>query len=324
MASSETGSPSAGSATGPLPGVGDVLAAAHRIGPYIHRTPVLTSRSIDAMAGAGVHFKCENFQRSGSFKLRGALAAVTAALTAARERGVITHSSGNHGAALALAGQRLGVDVTVVMPEAASDFKRRAVLRYGARVVGCGPTLADREAALAEAQAARGALFVPPYDHPQVIAGQGTAALELLAAVPELTVIYVPVGGGGLACGTVLAAAASGVAVRGGEPELADDAYRSLACGVRQPAPEPRTVADGLRTALGALNFRLLLDHGLPVIRVSEAAIVEAQRLIWNCLKIVVEPSAAVPLAAVLAQPAGERERVGVILSGGNVDLPGL
>ena len=314
MASSEPESP--------LPHVADVLAAAHRIARWIRRTPVLTSRSIDAIVGAPVHFKCENFQRSGSFKARGALSALTAELATARERGAVTHSSGNHGAALALAGLLLGVEVTVVMPEAASDFKRRAVERYGAHVVECGPTLADRQAALADRQAEAPALFVPPYDHPLVIAGQGTAALELLAAVPELTAIWVPVGGGGLASGSVLVGAASAVAVKGAEPELADDAFRSIASGVRQPPPEPRTVADGLRTALGEMNFRLLLDYRLPVSLVCESAIVDAQRLIWNCLKIVVEPSSAVPLAALLE--AGATGPVGVILTGGNIDLPAI
>ena len=302
--------------------VADVLAAAHRIGPWIHRTPVLTSRSIDALVGAPVHFKCENFQRTGSFKARGALSALTARLPEARERGAVTHSSGNHGAALALAGRLLGVEVTVVVPEAASDFKRRAVLRYGARVVGCGPTLADREAALVDIQTKRSMLFVPPYDHPDVIAGQGTAALELLASVPELAAIWVPVGGGGMASGTVLVACASGVSVRGAEPALADDAFRSLASGIHQPAPPPRTIADGLRTALGKLNFRILRDHGVPIALVAESAIADAQGLLWNCLKVVVEPSSAVPVAALLAE--GAREPVGVILSGGNVDLPAI
>lgn len=309
-------------ATARRPEVGDVLAAARRMAPYVHRTPVLTSRSIDDLVGAPVHFKCENFQRSGSFKLRGAVSAVTADLEAARRHGVVTHSSGNHGAALALAGRLLDVDVTVVMPETASTFKRRAVVRYGARIVDCGPTVADREQALAEFQSGGEALFVPPYDDPMIIAGQGTASLELLAQVAELAAVWVPVGGGGLAAGTVLVGAAGGVAVHGGEPELADDAYRSMASGERQPALPPVTVADGLRTPLGALNFRLLLDYGLPITRVSEEAIIEAQRLIWNCLKIVVEPSSAVPLAALLAAPPDHP--VGVILSGGNVEAPTL
>lgn len=305
-----------------VPDLAAVRAAAQRIAPYVHRTPVLRSRSIDALVGAPVHFKCENLQRSGSFKLRGALAALTALLAEAQSRGAVTHSSGNHGAALALAGRLLDVSVTVVMPLTGSDFKRRAVRRYGARVVDCGPTLDEREAALAAFQSRHGALFVPPYDHPEIIAGQGSAALELLEQVPDAGSVWVPVGGGGLASGTVLAAAPAGIQVRGAEPELADDAYRGLAAGVRQPAPPPRSVADGLRTALGALNFRILHAYGLPVSLVGEQAIVDAQRLIWNCLKVVAEPSSAVPLAALLAERASRP--TAVVLSGGNVDLPGV
>lgn len=304
------------------PGRADVTAAASRIAPYTHRTPVLHSRSIDVLAGRPVVFKCENFQRSGSFKLRGALATLTADLPRAQRCGAVTHSSGNHGAALALAGRLLGVAVTVVMPVAASAFKRRAVERYGARVVECGPTLEDRERALAALQAGSEALFVPPYDHPQIVAGQGTATLELLEQAPDIDTVWVPVGGGGLASGAVLAAGGSGVLVRAGEPELADDAWRGLASGVRQPAPPPRTVADGLRTALGELNFAILYDYSLAVTRVSEQAILDAQRLMWNCLKIVAEPSSAVALAALLE--AGGDGPEGVIVSGGNVDLPTL
>lgn len=305
---------------------GAVTAAAVRIAPYIHFTPVLHSRSIDREAGCPVFFKCENFQRSGSFKLRGALSALTAELERnpdqTRKRGVMTHSSGNHGAALALAGRLLGLPVTVVMPANAADFKRRAVQRYGGRVVECGPTLADREATLDALLVREDALFVPPYDHPQVVAGQGTAALEFLEQTPELAAIWVPIGGGGLASGTVLASAHTAVRVLAGEPELADDAYRGLRSGVRQPALPPLTMADGLRTALGTLNFDILHDYGLGITRVSEQAIVDAQRLMWNCLKIVAEPSSAVPLAALLE--AGCDGAAGIIVSGGNVDLPAL
>lgn len=309
-----------------LPDFASVRAAAARIAPWVHRTPVLTSRTIDELAGGPVHFKCEPFQRSGSFKLRGALAAVTAQLDAARRSGVVTHSSGNHGAALALAGRLLGVTVTVVVPEGAAACKRAAVARYGARLVDCGPTLAEREATLAELQAGSGALFVPPYDHPEVIAGQGTAALELIQDAPAVRTVWVPVGGGGLAAGTVLACRAAERAVHGGEPALADDAARSLASGERQPPLPPRTVADGLRTALGVRNFAILRDYGLPVTVVSEDQILAAQRLIWQCLKVLAEPSSAVPLAALLAWRAehGPDGVAGIILTGGNVDLPAL
>jgi threonine dehydratase len=304
----------------PDPDFRSVAAACRRIAPYVHRTPVFTSRSIAGRVGAPVYFKCENLQRTGSFKMRGATHALLARLEVARACGVVTHSSGNHGAALALAARTLGVAATVVVPGSAPAIKRDAVLRYGARVVECGPTLADREAALEAAQRVSGALFVPPYDDPDVIAGQGTAALELIHEVPSLDTVWVPVGGGGLASGTLLACAAHGVAVRGAEPELADDAYRSLASGVRQPAPEPQTVADGLRGALGEYTFRILRAHDLRIHRVSEAAIIEAQRLVWNVLKLVVEPSGAVALAALLE--AGATAPAGVILSGGNAAFP--
>lgn len=296
-------------------------AAAARIGSYLHRTPVLTSRSIDAMVGAPVHFKCENFQRSGSFKLRGALAALSANLEAARSRGAATHSSGNHAGALALAGRLLGVSVTAVMPERAPEFKRQSVLRYGARVVGCGPTLADREAALAETCAETDAVVIPPYDHPEVIAGQGTAALELLEQAPDIRAIWVPVGGGGLASGTALVGREAGIPVWAGEPELADDAYRGLLAGRRAPAPDPVTVADGLRGALSDLTFGILRECAVTVVTVPEAEILAAQRVAWNCLKVVIEPSSAVPLAALLRQ--GAEQPVAVILTGGNLDLPG-
>jgi threonine dehydratase len=311
---------------GGLPDAASVLAAAGRIAPYVHRTPVLSSHAIDELAGGPVHFKCEPFQRSGSFKLRGALSAVTARLDTARRRGVITHSSGNHGAALALAGRLLDVAVTVVVPEGAATCKRDAVARYGARLVDCGPTLAEREAALAEQVDRSGALFVPPYDHPDVIAGQGTAALELLQDVPAVRTVWVPVGGGGLAAGTVLVCAGAGCGVHAGEPALADDAARSLASGERQPPLPPRTVADGLRTSLGVRNFEILRDFGLPVTVVSEEEILAAQRLIWQCLKVVTEASSAVALAALLAWRAehGPDAVAGIVLTGGNVDLPAL
>lgn len=319
-------SPVVADALARMPDAASVMAAAGRIAPFVHRTPVLSSRAIDEMAGGPVHFKCEPFQRSGSFKLRGALSAVTAQLATARRCGAVTHSSGNHGAALALAGRLLDVAVTVVVPEGAVPCKREAVERYGARLVDCGPTLADRETALADLQAESGALFVPPYDDAEVIAGQGTAALELLQDAPAVQTVWVPVGGGGLAAGTALVCAAARCSIHAGEPELADDAARSLACGERQPALPPRTVADGLRTSLGVRNFEILRDHGVPVTLVSEAQIVAAQRLIWQCLKVVAEPSSAVPLAALLAWRAerGPDGVAGIVLTGGNADLRGL
>ncbi|MEZ5559888.1 MAG: threonine/serine dehydratase [Pseudomonadales bacterium] len=314
-----------------LPDLAAVHRAARRIASCVQRTPVFRSRTLDALCGCELYFKCENLQRSGSFKMRGASSAVTARLAEARAHGVVTHSSGNHGAALALVGQLLGVQVTVIVPDIAPLAKREAIARYGARIVPCGPALEDREAALsavlAESAAAAAPLYVAPYDDCEVIAGQGTAALELLAEVPQLDEIWVPVGGGGLASGTVLVGAAAGIQVRGAEPALADDAYRSLASGRRQPAVPPRTAADGLRTALGERNFEILRRYALPICLVTEADLLAAQRLVWSCLKLVIEPSSAVPLAALLSagsEAGAERStrRVGVILSGGNVGFP--
>jgi threonine dehydratase len=301
---------------------GDVLRAAELLRGRVLRTPVVSRVSFNRWFGCDVHFKCENFQRTGSFKYRGATHAV------ARLRdptvGVATHSSGNHGAALALAAREAGVPAHIVVPADASPVKREAIVAYGGRIVECGATLADRESALAAVCAETGAAFVPPYDHPHVIAGQGTAALELAESVPELSELWVPVGGGGLAAGSLLALAGSGVVVRGVEPELADDGYWSLRTGLRQPPKPPMTVADGLRTALGELPFELFRQHALDIRRVSEAEILSAQQLVWQRLKLVVEPSAVVPLAglrnAVREDPEGYRERrVGVVLSGGNV-----
>jgi len=244
---------------------------------------------------------------------------------------VTTHSSGNHGAALALAAREAGLPARIVVPRGANPLKRAAIEAYGGQIVDCGETLAEREAALARVCEETGAVFVPPYDHPHIIAGQGTAALELARAVPGLDEVWVPVGGGGLASGTLIAlsggATGEATTVIGVEPELADDAYCSLEKGEIQPQRPPRTIADGLRTALGELPFALFRRHGLTIRTVAEADIVAAQRLIWQRLKLVVEPSGAVPLAGLLqalaAQPgryAGAR--VGVILSGGNAAFP--
>jgi len=312
----------------PDPDYRAVAAAYRRIAPHVRRTPVFTSTTLNDRVGVPVYFKCENLQRTGAFKMRGATNALLVRETEARARGVMTHSSGNHGAALALAARLLGIAATVVMPADAPGVKKAAVLRYGARVVECGPTLADRETALAEVGRASGALFIPPYDDPDVIAGQGTAALEFVHEIPALASLWVPVGGGGLASGTALVGAAHGVEIVGAEPVLADDAYRSLTTGVRQGALPPRTIADGLRGALGHHTFRMLRNHGVSIVCVSEAAIVDAQRLLWQVLKLVVEPSGAVPLAALLMtaqqnQGRGVTQAVGVILSGGNTDFPG-
>ncbi|OYV95980.1 MAG: serine dehydratase [Acidobacteria bacterium 21-70-11] len=310
-----------------LPTIAEVRAAAERIRPYAHRTPVLTCASLDAMTGAALFFKCENFQRVGAFKFRGAANAVFSLSDEEARRGVATHSSGNHAAALALAARLRGVPAHVVMPRTAKAVKRAAVAGYGARIVLCEPTLAAREATLAEVVAATGATAVHPYNDARVIAGQGTAALELLAEVPRLDVMMAPVGGGGLLSGTAITVAgvSPNTRVVGAEPAAADDACRSLQAGRIVPSVDPKTVADGLLTSLGTLTFAVIRERVAEIVTVSEDAIVAAMRHTWERMKIVIEPSSAVPLGALLEGklPAADR-RIGVILSGGNVDLADL
>ena len=304
----------------------DVLAAAARLAGVVHRTPVVTCATLDRLAGRRLFFKCEHLQRVGAFKFRGASNAL--ALLAADElaRGVVTHSSGNHAQALALAAATAGCAAHIVMPRGAPANKRAAVIGYGAVVYDCEPTLAAREATAASVQARTGATFVHPYDDPRVIAGQGTAALELLEQAGPLDLVVVPVGGGGLASGTCLALAgrSPGTRVLGAEPAGADDAARSLAAGVRQAPGPPHTIADGLLTGLGELTWPILRDHLAAIVTVSDAQIVQAMELLWTRAKLLVEPSSATVLAALLAAPAEllqGAERVGLVLSGGNVDL---
>lgn len=311
----------------PLPTFDDVLAAAARIAPHAHATPVLRSRALDALAGCELHFKAEPLQRSGAFKFRGACNAVWALDDASAARGVVTHSSGNHGAALALAAQTRGIACHVVVPEGANAAKRANIERYGAQLHTCAPTIDAREAAAARVQADTGATLIHPYTHPHVIAGQGTAALELLNAQGPLDTLVAPVGGGGLLSGTAIAAAATAPACRvvGAEPEGAAVTANSLAAGERRIDFVPDTVCDGLRGTLGEPNFALLRAHGVEVLTVSDADTLAAMRLLWQCLKLLVEPSSAIALAAILQQRdrfAGQR--VGVLLSGGNVDLAAL
>ncbi len=314
-----------------LPERQDVLAAAERISLSVLRTPVLSRASFNESLGFEVFCKCENLQRTGSFKFRGASNAV-AKLVASRAGSdapliVTTHSSGNHGAALALAASRAGLKSVIVVPRGANPLKRAAVERYGGEIVDSGETLADREASLAEVVERRDAVFIPPYDHADIVAGQGTAALELADEVESLDQVWVPVGGGGLASGSLLALGNSETVVQGVEPELADDAYWSMIRGSIQPQKPPVTVADGLRTALGRIPFELFRQHGLAISRVSEAEILAAQELVWQRLKLVVEPSGVVPLAGLLAAARAEPEayrggRFGVIFSGGNALFP--
>jgi threonine dehydratase len=310
-----------------LPDLAAIRAAHARIMSLVHRTPVFTCRSLDDAAGATLYFKCENLQKVGAFKARGACNAVFSLAADVAARGVVTHSSGNHGAALAYAAQRRAIPAHVVMPENAPKIKVANVRGFGAQVHFCAPTLAARERMCAEIELATGATLVHPYDDAAVIAGQGTAAMELLEAVPDLDAVVAPVGGGGLLSGTAIAAKGlrERIEVLGAEPAGADDARRSFESGKLQPMPEPRTIADGLRGALSARTLRALREHVAAIGTCSEQAIVAAMRLTWERTKLVIEPSAAVPLAAMLegALPVKGR-RIGVILSGGNVDLDRL
>ncbi len=303
--------------------IADVRRAARRISPYVHRTPVITSGTIDRLTGTSVAFKCENLQKVGAFKARGALNAVLGMADTTAARGVVTHSSGNHGQALAYAAAIRGVRCWVVMPDHAPQVKVDAVRGYGAEVVFCAH--AERDQVASAVATETGAAFVHPFDDPMVIAGQGTAALEFLEQVPTLDVLITPIGGGGLLSGTTVAAATISptTTVIGAEPERVDDAARSLATGVRQPAvPRPDTLADGLLTGIGTLPFEILTAAGTEIITVDEDTIRAAATLHLERMKLVVEPSGATGLAAVMT--AGERLRgasVGVLISGGNTDL---
>lgn len=310
-----------------LPSFSDVLAAAARIAPYAHRTPVLRSRSLDELTGATLHFKCENLQRVGAFKFRGACNAVFALDDATAARGVVTHSSGNHGAALALAARVRGIPAHVVVPEGAVASKLAAIEAYGAVIHRCAPTIAAREATAARVQADTGATLVHPYTDPFVIAGQGTATLELLAETGPLDALVTPVGGGGLISGSAIAGHGlrPGLAVFGAEPEGAADTFESLRRGQRVTDIVPDTICDGLRGTVGEENLAIVRAEAVRVLLVSDAETVAAMRLAWGRLKQVIEPSCATVLAAVMRYPehfAGKR--VGLILSGGNVDLDAL
>ncbi|MEO6228206.1 MAG: pyridoxal-phosphate dependent enzyme [Thermomonas sp.] len=305
----------------------DVLAAAARIAAHARLTPVATSRSLDAMSRARLHFKCEQLQRVGAFKFRGACNAVFALDADVALRGVVTHSSGNHGAALALASRLRGIPCHVVMPEGAVRSKLEAILASGAMVHRCAPNQNAREATCARVQADTNATLVHPYTTNEVIAGQGTAALELLTAYPDLDALVVPVGGGGLAAGTALAmqALAPRCQLFLAEPAGADDAARSFASGTLDHDMVPNTICDGLRAGMGAINFEILRSGNTRVLTVDDAQTIAAMRLLWSRGKQLVEPSSATVLAAVLANPAlFEGRKVGLILSGGNVDLDAL
>jgi threonine dehydratase/serine racemase len=304
----------------------DIRAAAARIKPYAHRTPVMTCSTIDALAGRKVFFKCENLQKIGAFKFRGACNAVMILTDDVAKRGVVTHSSGNHAQALALAARLRGIAAHIVMPRTSNAVKIKAVEGHGAKIYLCEPNQAAREGTAERIAQDTGATLIPPYNHPDIIAGQGTAALELLEEYSDLDAVIAPVGGGGLMSGTCIAAKGikPGIRVFAGEPLGADDAARSFATGQLQPQDQPNTIADGLLTAMGPLTWAIIQDHVERVFTVSEDEIRAAMRLVWERMKLVIEPSAAVPVAAILRadfKALKGMDRVGVILSGGNVDL---
>ncbi len=309
------------------PDLDAIRQAYGRIAPHLHRTPVLTSAALEALTGATLIFKGENFQKVGAFKARGATNAVLALNDDEAGAGVITHSSGNHAAALAFAARLRGIPAHIIMPSTAPAVKKAAVATYGGLITECEPTLAAREETAARVGAETGATLIHPYDNPAIIAGQATAALELIEDAGPLDLILVPVGGGGLVSGTALAAAglAPDTRVVACEPANADDARRSFQSGILQPVGAADTIADGLRTQLCERTFRIIRAHVHDIVTVTETEIVRAMRLVWERMKIIIEPSSAVPVAAALnaaVEVAGQR--VGIILSGGNVDLGAL
>lgn len=300
-----------------------ILDAHERIKPYIHHTPVMTCAGIDALAQAHVFFKCENFQKIGAFKARGAMNAMLSLPADVRALGVATHSSGNHAQALARAARILGVRSYIVMPRTAAAIKKRGVLGFGGEIFECEPTLAAREAMLADVIAKTGATEIHPFNNYDVMAGQATAAKELFDDVPGLDVLLAPVGGGGLLSGVLFAAKyfSPSTAVYAGEPAGADDAFRSLQSGKIEPS-QSNSIADGLLTTIGDKTFPIIRDHVQGIITATDEEIVAAMRLVWERMKIIIEPSCAVPLAAALKSTERFRgKRVGIILSGGNVDL---
>jgi threonine dehydratase len=309
------------------PTLNDIRRAAERIRPYAHRTPVLTNESLNRQVGAQVFLKCENLQKVGAFKFRGACNAVYSLSDEEAERGVCTHSSGNHAAALALAGKMRGIPAYIVMPNNAPSVKKNAVAGYGGQITFCEPTLEAREGTLDRIRLDTGATVVHPYNDERVIAGQGTATLELLEDIPDLDVIITPVGGGGLLSGTSIAATElkKGIRVIAGEPEMADDAYRSMQAGEIIPSVNPKTIADGLLTSLGTLTFPIIQQRIEQIVTVSEAGIVASMKFVWERAKIIIEPSSAVAVGVLWERKIDLTGlKVGVILSGGNVDLEKL
>lgn len=307
-----------------FPSLSDIRAAHDRIQPFIHRTPILTSTAINQISGCEIFFKCENFQKVGAFKARGAANAVMKLSLADRAKGVATHSSGNHAAALARAASVAGIPSYIVMPSNAPEIKKKAVKSYGGEIIECEPNLKARETTLESVVKKTGATFIPPYDYIDVIEGQATCALEMLEDQQDLDILMAPVGGGGLLGGTALTThyLKPSIQVIAGEPAGADDAFRSFHAGKIIPQTGPNTIADGLLTSLGTLNFELIQRHVSDILLATDPEIIEAMRLIYERMKIIIEPSCAVPLAALLANPSRfAGKKVGIILTGGNVDL---
>jgi len=310
-----------------IPSKNDVEYTFKKVQSFVHRTPVLTSTLLNEISGATIYFKCENFQKTGSFKMRGAVNAIQNLSTKQKERGVVTHSSGNFAQAIALAAKNIGIKAYIVMPSTVTKIKREAVKKYGGIITISKPTLASRQVAANKIAKETGATFLHPSNNTDVILGQGTAAIELLEEHPMLDIILVPVGGGGLLAGTALAATYFGTKCKviAGEPLEADDAYRSMLSGKIEDNVSAKTIADGLRTTLGNFNFPIIKEYVSEIIRVDEPEIIKAMQLIWERMNIVIEPSSAVPFAALLKNKEYfKNKKIGIILSGGNVDLSNL
>lgn len=310
-----------------LPQYADVEDAARRIAAFAHRTPVFTSSHFNSITGGSIYFKCENFQKVGAFKFRGACNAVGKLSKEQGNKGIVTHSSGNHAQAVALAANINGYKATIVMPENAPKVKVKAVRDYGADIVFCEPTIEAREETARRIISESGSTFIHPYNQPDIIAGQGTAAKELLEDVPDLDIIIAPVGGGGLISGTAITARhlKPGIKILGVEPELADDAYRSFKSGKPEPVLRTDTVADGLRTSVGELPFEIIKTHLDDIVTVPESSIIRDMRAVWERMKIIIEPSSSVSLAAIRDGKIDvSGKKAGLILTGGNVDLDNL
>lgn len=311
-----------------LPTENHIITAHQKIQPYIHRTPVLTCQTINQIVGAELYFKCENFQKIGAFKIRGGLNTVLSLSPDEQNQGIGTHSSGNHAQAIAYAGKLKGTQAHIVMPNNSPEVKKQAVQNYGANIYLCEPTLKAREAKMQEIIDQTGVSFIHPYDDYRVITGQATCAKEIYEAIPDLDMLLVPVGGGGLLSGSALSTKyfSPRTQIIGAEPLLANDAYESLKTGIRQPPKPPVTIADGLRTALGQKTFDIIQEHVSEIALASEEAIVQAMRMIWERMKIIIEPSCAVPLATLLEGNVKgfKGKKIAIILTGGNVDLEKL